>query len=205
MIARAALRRWTDRAQKWWPGQARVDALPLKSNPQAAEPKDALSLLSLFAPALLFGAGLGYLGWVDPRFDWVVQPQRHPWQLWALTLFGVAATTGGVADWYFHRCFVSAGPKERKSHLLALATGGFPLAVLMGWASLVPDPRFLLLPILVAVLYTTTLICYDEFVFHRKRCKRLETLMHRLLVFGNGGAWLAWMHWLFVEGGVYGG
>ena len=62
----------------------------------------------------------------------------------------------------------------------------------------------LLLPIIVVALFTATLICYDEFVFHRKRCGVYETLLHRLLVFGNGVAWLAWMHWCFVREGTHG-
>jgi hypothetical protein len=48
------------------------------------------------------------------------------------------------------------------------------------------------------------MICYDEFVFHRKRCGRYETMLHRLLVFGNGIAWLAWMHWCFVRERIHG-
>lgn len=87
------------------------------------------------------------------------------------------------------------------AHLLALGTGGVPAAVLMCAASIDADPRPYLLPVLVVVLYTTALICYDEFMFHRKWCGRLETVLHRLLVFGNGSAWLAWMHWCFVRGG----
>ena len=49
------------------------------------------------------------------------------------------------------------------------------------------------------LIFTVVLICYDEFLFHR-RCGRFETLMHRLLTFGNGLAFLAWVHWCFVRG-----
>jgi hypothetical protein len=42
------------------------------------------------------------------------------------------------------------------------------------------------------------MICYDEFVFHR-RCRRFETFTHRLLTCGNGLAFLAWSHWCFVR------
>ncbi len=195
-------RRAVDRVQCWWPVTARIDALPLKDNPQEVRGKDFLSLLALFAPALLFGLGAGLLWHSDARFAWLASPGEYPWELWALILFGTVATLGGVGDWAFHRLFVAAGPQERKSHMLALGTGGFPLAVLMAWASVGSHPMQLLIPIQLVVLYTTALICYDEFVFHRKRCKRLETLMHRLLVFGNGAAWLAWMHWIYVRGGV---
>jgi hypothetical protein len=59
-------------------------------------------------------------------------------------------------------------------------------------------PLQFLLPAIVVVLFIATLICYDEFIFHRRRCRPLETVLHRVLVFGNGAAWLAWAHWCFV-------
>ena len=96
------------------------------------------------------------------------------------------------------------GRPEHQSELAALAGGGVPLFGLMTAASIVPRPQVLLLPVLVVVLFTTVMICYDEFVFHRKRCGAYETLLHRLLVFGNGIAWLAWMHWCFVREGTHG-
>jgi hypothetical protein len=42
------------------------------------------------------------------------------------------------------------------------------------------------------------MICYDEFVFHR-RCGWFESFTHRLLTCGNGLAFLAWAHWCFVR------
>ena len=76
--------------------------------------------------------------------------------------------------------------------------------VLMSLASVSRQPLAYLLPVIVVLLFTVTLICYDEFIFHRRRCRRLETLLHRALVFGNGAAWFAWAHWCFVKGGAYG-
>jgi hypothetical protein len=73
----------------------------------------------------------------------------------------------------------------------------------MSFASLSARPLQFLLPVLIVLLFTVTLICYDEFIFHRRRCRRLETVLHRLLVFGNGTAWLAWAHWCFVQGGAH--
>ena len=67
----------------------------------------------------------------------------------------------------------------------------------MAIASLIDRPADLLIPIIVALLTTTVLICYDEFAFHVRRCKPFETRLHRMLVFGNGLAFLCWMHWLF--------
>ena len=60
-----------------------------------------------------------------------------------------------------------------------LAGGGVPLFVLMSAASVHARPELFLVPVFVVVIVTTLLIGYDEFVFHRKRCGRLETLMHR--------------------------
>jgi hypothetical protein len=110
-----------------------------------------------------------------------------------------------MSDWFLHRSGLTAvGKAEHRSHVAALAGGGVPLFLLMAAASVIARPQRLLLPILLVVLYTTVLICYDEFVYHRRRCKPLETLTHRLLVFGNGLAWTAWMHWCFVGGGAHG-
>ncbi len=178
--------------------------VPTKRNQKPLKVGDAKSLVALFAPAILVVAGLKLLYQSDPRFSWLAAPLSYPFELYVMCVCGTLATVGGVGDWWYHRVYVTAGPNERKSHLLALATGGFPLALLMCWASVLPDPRNLLIPILVVVLYTTVLICLDEFLFHWKRCLPFETLMHRILVLGNGVAWLAWMHWCFVRGGAGG-
>src|SRR6185295_19186634 len=118
---------------------------------------------------------------------------------------GCIATLAGMGDWAYHRwvakCVV--GKKERDCELLALAGGGVPMFVLMSLASVSRQPLAFLLPVLVVLLFTTALICYDEFIFHRRRCRRLETLLHRTLVFGNAAAWFAWAHWCFVKGGAY--
>ena len=186
--------------QRLWPVSPRVAAIPLKDNPRPVRPGDFLSLLSLLAPAVLFVFGLFWLVWREhPGYGWLTQPWRYPWELWMIAFWGTFATLGGLGDWVYHRLFSAVGPVERKSHLLALASGGFPMALLMAWASVAEQSERLLIPILLVLLYTTTLICYDEFVFHVRRCQRLETLFHRALVFGNGFAWLAWMHWCFVR------
>lgn len=157
------------------------------------------TLLALFVPGTVFGAGL-FLLRHDPRFAWLAHPSAYPWELWLLGVCGAVATTAGLADWRYHRSGAAAiGGAEHRSELVALAGGGVPLFVLMSIASLLPRPALMLIPVLIAVLFTTVMICYDEFVFHRKRCGRYETLLHRLLVFGNGAAWLAWMHWCFVR------
>jgi hypothetical protein len=162
------------------------------------------TLLALFLPGILFGLGLLWL-WEDPRFAWLGVPAAFPWELWVIALAGGTATVGGLLDWAYHRSGRAAiGRAEHRSELAALAMGGLPLFVLMGLASVIQRPAVLLLPILVVVLFTAVMICYDEFVFHRRRCGRYETLLHRLLVLGNGVAWLAWMHWCFVRGDGHG-
>jgi hypothetical protein len=164
-----------------------------------------VSLMALFLPGLLFGAGLVLLR-DHPQFTWLHRAADYPWQFWTIALSGFLATAAGFGDWAYHRwaarCVV--GRAERNCELLALAGGGVPMFLLMSLASLSPRPLQFLVPALIVLLFTATLICYDEFIFHRRRCRRLETVLHRLLVFGNGLAWLAWAHWCFVQRGSYG-
>jgi hypothetical protein len=157
------------------------------------------TLVALFVPGTLFAIGLFLLS-ATAQFAWLAHPSAYPWELWMMGSCGVIATTAGLADWRYHRSGAAAiGGAEHRSELLALAGGGLPLFVLMSLASLLARPALLLIPVLIVVLFTTVMICYDEFVFHRKRCGRYETMLHRLLVFGNGAAWLAWTHWCFVR------
>jgi hypothetical protein len=174
------------------------------SPPRALGGRLPLTLLALFLPAALFGLGL-LLVREHPRFAWLSSLALYPWEFWVLLTSGLVATAAGVLDWRYHRSGKTAvGRREHSLELTALAGGGLPLFALMGAASVVSRPLLLLIPVLVVVLWTAVLICYDEFVFHRKRCGTYETILHRLLVFGNGIAWLAWSHWCFVRGGVDG-
>ena len=159
------------------------------------------AVLAMLVPAVLFPICL-WLRRHDPRLSWLFTPADYPWELWAMAVCGTTATVGGLLDWLFHRSGeTSVGKPEHDSHVAALAGGGVPLFALMAAASVLARPQILLLPIIVVVGYTVVLICYDEFVFHRKRCDRFETITHRLLTLGNGAAWLAWMHWIFVRHG----
>ena len=167
-------------------------------------PRLPLTLLALFLPGGLFALGLFSLR-NDPRFGWLANLAQYPWEFWILAVGGVTATVGGVLDWRYHRSGrTHIGEAEHRSELAALVGGGLPLFFLMAAASVLPQPGVLLVPILIVVLFTVVLICYDEFVFHRHRCGRYESILHRALVLGNGLAWLAWMHWCFVRGGSYG-
>ncbi len=144
----------------------------------------------MLVPALIFPLEL-YLCMDHPRFAWLRDWRQYPWELWAITVFGTAATVGGAADWLFHRSGETAvGKKEHRAHLMALAGGGVPLFVLMSAASLSRRPTDWLMPVLIIVMATVVMISYDEFVFHR-RCSRIETFTHRLLTLGNGLAFLA--------------
>ncbi len=159
-----------------------------------------LSLVLLFVPAFLFAILL----WVfknEPRLDLQSSFPFLPWQFWAVGLFGIIATCGGVLDWLYHRnpLNLQLAAKERDAEALALGTGGAPMFVLMWLAMMSKQPSWYLLPIVVVLIYTVTLICYDEFVFHLHRCGPVETSYHRMLVFGNGLSWLAWFHFIFVE------
>ena len=159
----------------------------------------ALALGALLVPAVLCPLGL-FLLRVDPRFAWLGDVRAYPWELWAIAACGTAATLGGVLDWRFHRSGQTVvGRSEHRAHLLALAGGGVPLFALMAAASISPRPERFLVPVLVVLIFTVVMICYDEFVFHR-RCGRFETFTHRLLTCGNGLAFLAWAHWCFVRG-----
>ncbi len=155
------------------------------------------ALGAMLLPAVLFPMGLFLLG-KDAHFTWLDEVRAYPLEFWVVAVCGTIATGGGVLDWLLHRSGeTTVGRREHRAHVLALASGGLPLFVLLACASLSPQPLRFLLPVLVLLIYTVVLISYDEFVFHR-RCGRLETAMHRLLTFGNGLAFLAWSHWCFV-------
>jgi hypothetical protein len=163
----------------------------------------SLSLVALLLPGVLFGLGL-FLVRDQPRYGWLFSLSEYPGEFWVILVAGGIATMAGILDWRYHRSGKTAiGRPEHRSELAALAGGGLPLFVLMAIASVLSRPQVLLVPVLIAVLLTTVMICYDEFVFHRKRCGAYETLLHRLLVFGQGTAWLAWVHWCFVKGGAH--
>ena len=158
-----------------------------------------MSLIALLIPGTGFAIGLLWLR-TNPQFSWISVPGQWPWEIWGIGISGLLATAGGVADWAYHRLSgVIVGPREKKYELIALAFGGVPLFLLMCMASLSQHPFRYLLPVLVVLLFTVALICFDEFVFHTRRCKPIETLMHRFLVYGYGVAWLAWAHWCFVR------
>lgn len=158
----------------------------------------AAALAALLIPAMLCPLGL-FLLRDHARFAWLRDIRAYPWELWAIAGCGTAATLGGILDWRFHRCGKTVvGRREHGAHLLALAGGGVPLFLLMAAASVSQRPARFLLPVLVVLIYTVVVICYDEFIFHR-RCGRFETFTHRLLTCGNGVAFLAWAHWCFVR------
>lgn len=158
-----------------------------------------LALLAMLVPAGLFPLGLILL-LDDVRFAWLFRPADYPWELWAIALCGTTATLAGVVDWRIHRSGETVvGMREHRAHVAALGVGGIPLFFLMVAASLSSRPQSFLLPILVVLVLTVVLICYDEFLFHR-RCGQIEVFMHRALTFGNGLAFLAWIHWCFVRG-----
>ena len=160
--------------------------------------RDYLSLILLFIPAILFGILI-----LLYRTNFKLRVSAHfpyvSWQFYAIGLFGIIATIGGVLDWKFHRdpLNMKIPKKERAAEALALGAGGIPMFLLMWFAMLSAHPAYFLIPIIVVLIYTVVEISYDEFVFHIKRCGRVETRFHRMLVFGNGLAWLCWFHFIY--------
>lgn len=158
-----------------------------------------LSLILLFFPALLFI--LLVLIYRDEAFMEVKSVFPYfPWQFYVLGIAGIVATTGGVLDWKFHRdpLQMKIPKKERDAEAAALGLGGLPMFVLMWLAMASSKPSLFIIPIVIVLIYTVVAISYDEFVFHRKRCGKKENMYHRLLVFGNGLAWLSWFHFIYV-------
>jgi len=159
-----------------------------------------LSLILLFVPAVLFGVLL-FLFRHHERLLFTETMPYVPWQFLVVTLFGTVATIGGVLDWRFHRnpLNMKIPQKERDAEAKALGLGGLPMFILMWFAMVNTSPQYFLIPIIVVLIYTVVAISYDEFVFHIKRCKRIENIYHRMLVFGNGIAWLAWFHFIYCK------
>lgn len=146
----------------------------------------------MFAVFLVYLSGTGGYG--------LRLPFGLPWQFYLIAVFGTIATVGGVLDWRYHRdpLKLRISKQEREAEAKALGIGGLPMFVLMVLATLSDKPTNYLIPIIVFLIYTVSAICYDEFVFHIKRCGKTETIFHRMLVFGNGFAWLAWIHFIYV-------
>ncbi|MDX1943510.1 MAG: hypothetical protein SFU99_23285 [Saprospiraceae bacterium] len=157
-----------------------------------------LALILLFIPGLCF-ATLLLIFYDHPRMAIQYKFPFFPWQFFLIGIFGIIATIGGVLDWKFHRnpLNMRIPPKERDAEALALGAGGLPMFILMWIAMLSSKPIIFLIPIITVLIYTTVMICYDEFIFHLKRCGKTETIYHRMLVFGNGIAWLAWFHFIY--------
>lgn len=159
-----------------------------------------LGLTTLLLPGAGFLWGLmqvsGRPGYVDLS-DW----HTVPLHLWIIGACGTIATIAGLLDFQYHltgRRVVSR--RERHGELIALGLGGAPLFALMMAASWASEPHRFLTPILILALFTVTMICLDEFVYHRRACTRYEATLHRTLVFGNGAAFLAWFQWIVSRG-----
>jgi len=155
-------------------------------------------MAALLAPGALFALGMILLS-QSTRFEWLRSPHTLRWEIWAIAIFGSVATVGGVLDHRLHlQLGMHVGKKERRVELAALALGGLPLFALMAVATWT-HAAVLLLPVMVQTLVVAVLVTYDEVRFHTRRCGRYETLLHRVLVFGQAGALLCWMHLCFVR------
>jgi len=162
--------------------------------------ESSFGLTTLLLPGAAFVWGLtrvsGRPGYVDLS-DW----RSVPWSLWVIGVCGTIATIAGLLDLHYHvtgKRLVSK--RERYGELIALGLGGTPLFVLMMFASWMAEPRQLLAPIVLLTMFTVTMVCLDEFVYHRRSCTRYEATLHRALVLGNGAAFLAWFQWIACRG-----
>ncbi len=159
-----------------------------------------LSLMLLFVPAVLFVV-LWFIFRGRPGLSYNSAFPYAPWQFIAIGFCGIIATIGGVLDWRYHRdpLQLKIPKKERDAEAAALGLGGLPMFLLMWLAMLSSKPVLYLIPIMLVLIYTVVAISYDEFVFHIKRCNKQETLYHRMLVLGNGFAWLSWFHFIYYK------
>ncbi len=157
-----------------------------------------ISLWLLFAPGTLFVLLL-WLFRDHPNLAIVKDRSFFPWQFVVIGVAGSIATIGGVLDWKFHRdpLKLQLSKKERDAEAAALGLGGLPMFGCLWLAMLSARPTNYLIPMLIILIYTVVAISYDEFVFHIHRCGKTETRYHRMLVFGNALAWLAWVHFIF--------
>lgn len=152
-----------------------------------------LSLAAVLAPALAMPLllCLAPRTWALPA---LISPLNWPVPFWIMAASGAVATGAGVLDWRFHR---GGGrrvpPAEHRAELMALALG-IPLFALLALASGPVPLRIVLVPIVAVALGMTGLIVFDEVRFHRA-CGGYETLLHRVLVGGNGIAFMAWLAW----------
>lgn len=135
--------------------------------------------------------GLAPPSWSLP-LPW--SPLAWPLPFVVMAVAGAVATSAGVLDWRFHRTGGRRIPRaEQRAELMAMTLGA-PLFGLLALASAAVPLRTVLVPIVAVALGMTGLIVFDEVRFHRT-CGRYETLLHRLLVGGNGIAFLAWLAW----------
>jgi hypothetical protein len=160
--------------------------------------REYLSLILVFAPASLLAVFL-CINSNHPNLHIKNVFPYLPWQFILSAFFGFIALLGGMLDWKFHRKELNrkVSKKERLFELIALGFGGLPLFILLLLANISNYPNQFLVPILLVLIFTVALICYDEFVFHRNRCGIEETIYHRMLVLGNGSAFVFWIHFIY--------
>jgi len=156
-------------------------------------------------PGVAFGLFLLLAARIDPRFAWVTSAAKTPWPVFVIALSGTLGLCGTTADFLYHRATPTpiVGAPEHRAHLLALFTGGVPLFLTMAAATLSQRPLLFLVPVIALAISVTVWVAYDEYVFHRRRkCSRLEKTFHLMANLGNAGAFLAWVQWIFVNGGA---
>lgn len=166
---------------------------------RAKSPTGPGNLIASLTPGVVFAIGLVVASF-GTRFAWLRgSPLRYPWELWVIAIAGGAASLAGILDWRLHRRLgVAIGAPERRAERIALVLGGLPLFAMMA-AATVLRAQWLLVPVVAQTVLVVVLVCYDELVFHRRRCSPEETRLHRILTLGQATALLAWMHFCFVR------
>ncbi len=157
------------------------------------------NLIASLTPGAAFAVSLVVASFGE-RFAWLRQsPLHYPWELWIIAVAGGAASLAGILDWRLHRRLgVAIGGPERRAERIALVFGGLPLFAMM-LAATALRARWLLVPVVAQTVLVVVLVCYDELVFHRRRCSAEETRLHRVLTMGQASALLAWIHFCFVR------
>lgn len=137
-----------------------------------------LYLIFLFVPAL----GFSILLWLFKNHPVLELEDCFPFvplEFLLIIFFGTIATLGGTLDWLYHRnnLGMKISKKERDAEAIALGFGGIPMFILMWLGTFSESKELYLIPIIIVLIYTVVMICYDEFVFHQKRCGRTENLL----------------------------
>ena len=161
----------------------------------------SLSLVGALIPGVVF-AGLvlsGGEGLYSSRFLLLL----NSWELVPIIGFGLLGLGSAIADWMFHRTGDTGVicKKERDVEKAALWLGGVPIFFVTLHATFFGLPPWKTCLLVLLLVLTSLFVCYDQFIFHRKRCNALENRFHLGITLGNIFAWLFWLECCLKHGG----